>query len=76
MGKAIGRKYVYSRKPAPSMISMDRFDESLVRKDLEETLKHAGHCNLEIIMKDLHTVKGELWRVRRWTEIAREMMGI
>ncbi|HBQ64588.1 MAG TPA: hypothetical protein DD727_06650 [Clostridiales bacterium] len=74
MGQEVGRSYVYSRKPAPSMISMDHFDESLVRKDLEETLEHAGKCSLEVIMKDLHTVKGEIWRTRKWVEIAREML--
>ena len=66
--------YVYSRKPNPTLISTDTFDEELIRKDLRTTLglasKHS--CRLEIIMKDVHTLNNEPDRLARWIRIARE----
>lgn len=72
IAQALGKNYVFSRKPNPSLISMDKFDEDLIRKDLQETLQAAGHCNLEIIMKDIHTLRGEISRASRWVQIARQ----
>jgi len=70
----IGRDYVLSYKPNPALLAMASFDEGLVRKDLSETVaicKEYG-CPLEIIMKDISTVKYEPKRLWRWAEIAME----
>ncbi len=72
MSEAIGRSYVYCRKPNPSLVSTRRFDEDSIRRDLKQTLQIAGNCPLEIVMKDVHTLAGEPWRLRRWVELARE----
>lgn len=72
MAQALGKKYVFSRKPNPTLISVDIFDEDLIRADLQTTLRAAKHCNLEIIMKDIHTLRNEFHRVSRWVQIARE----
>jgi len=68
----IGRRYVYSRKPNPSLISTERFDEALIRADLRRTLDVARGCRLEIIMKDVHTLNRQRDRLARWVRIARE----
>ena len=75
MADALGRNYVYSRKPNPSLISTERFDEGEIRNDLRKTLTVAANCNVELIMKDVHTLAGEPWRMARWVEIAREVIG-
>ncbi|MBI5092574.1 MAG: hypothetical protein HZB26_09045 [Candidatus Hydrogenedentes bacterium] len=72
MAQELGRKYVYSRKPNPAMISMSDFDESVIRADLRHTLTVAKGCNIEIIMKDVHTLSGDPQRIMRWVELARE----
>jgi len=72
MSEALGKEIVYSRKPNPTMISTGHFDESLIRQDLKNTLELTRENNVEIIMKDIHTLQGEAWRVRRWGEIAKE----
>jgi hypothetical protein len=64
---------VFCRKPNPTLISTAKFDEELIRDDLRRTLEVAGGCNLEIVMKDVHTVCDEPWRLGRWVEIAREV---
>ncbi len=71
MGEALGRRYVFSRKPNPTLVSTGRFDEGELRADLGKTLRAARGCNLEIIMKDVHTLHEEPGRLARWVEIAR-----
>lgn len=75
MAEALGRKYVFSRKPNPSLISTGVFDEAAIRADIRHTLDAAKGCRLEIIMKDVHTLNNEPDRLERWVQIAREEMG-
>lgn len=72
MAEALGRQYVFSRKPNPASISTERFDETAIRADLRQTLKAAKTCRLEIIMKDVHTIQNHPQRLARWVAIARE----
>ncbi|MEI6810348.1 MAG: hypothetical protein WCN95_16635, partial [bacterium] len=76
MAKALGNKYGFSRKPNPSLISTEIFDESLIRADLLETMQiaRAHGCSLEIAMKDVHTLHGEPDRLTRWVKIARQVI--
>jgi hypothetical protein len=77
MGEALADKLVYSRKPNPTLVSTDLFDEDLIRADLRKTLSvtSKNNCSTEIIMKDVHTLKGEPDRLTRWTALAREVIG-
>jgi hypothetical protein len=72
MAEACGRDVLYCRKPNPAMISTPHFDEGAIRADLRNTLKAAKGCNVEIVMKDIHTLAGEKHRPARWVELARE----
>jgi len=72
MAEALGRDYVYCRKPNPALISTERFDETAIREDLRKTLEAARGCNIELVMKDVHTVSGQPARLGRWVQIARE----
>ncbi len=71
----IGGQYVYSRKPNPAFLAESAFDEDLVRRDLLATRqvceKHG--CPLELILKDISTVRYEPQRLWRWAEIAMEV---
>ncbi|MFZ2658681.1 MAG: hypothetical protein WAX69_27360 [Victivallales bacterium] len=74
MAEALKGDYIYSRKPNPTLISTQNFDEAQIRGDLRDTLlicrKHG--CRTELIMKDVHTLNNEPERLARWVEIARE----
>lgn len=76
MAREMGRKYVYSRKPNPSMISTEKFDEGAIRADIRKTLTAAAAhgCRVEIVMKDVHTVNNEPERLARWVQLAREVV--
>ena len=75
MARELGRDIVYSRKPNPTLISTERFDEDAIRADLRHTLDVTRGCRVEIIMKDVHTLRNEPERLPRWVAIAREVIG-
>jgi hypothetical protein len=72
--EAIGRDYVFSAKPNPAYLATASFDEELVRKDIRETIHicKENDCPLELILKDISTVKYEPRRLWRWADIAME----
>jgi hypothetical protein len=73
MAEALGRDYIFCRKPNPAMISTGHFDEDAIREDLRTTLEVAGDCALELVMKDVHTLNDEPLRLGRWVELARKV---
>ena len=74
MAEALGRDYGFSRKPNPSLISTPYFNEDDIRNDIRTTVSVAKDCNLELIMKDVHTLCGEPERMARWVALAREVI--
>ncbi|MFC1526037.1 hypothetical protein ACFL6X_04410 [Candidatus Latescibacterota bacterium] len=73
----IGRDYVFSRKPSPAFLAEDTFDEVRVREDLATTrdICQRHGCALELILKDISTVRYEPQRLWRWADIAMEVVG-
>lgn len=74
MAEALGQDYVYSRKPLPTLVSTEIFDEKAIRQDISQTLSIAKDCRVELIMKDVHTLNNQPERLARWVEIAREVI--
>lgn len=65
-------RFIFSYKPSPSPFAAEVFDEDAVRTDLRTTLELTRGCHLEMILKDVTTIRNEPRRVIRWVEIARE----
>ena len=55
------------------MISTPAFDEEAIADDIRETVRAAADCNLEIVMKDIHTISDDVTRPARWVQIARDV---
>ncbi|HVI42945.1 MAG TPA: hypothetical protein VM577_20250 [Anaerovoracaceae bacterium] len=72
MSEFLGRDYVYSYKACSSDVAVPDMDETHIRKTLRHTLGHTQNNNLEIVLKDLHTIGNKPQQVFRWVEIARE----
>lgn len=73
----IGRDYVFSRKPNPALVATETFHPEQVRDDLKATIeicKRHG-CALELILKDISTVRYEPQRLWEWGRIAMELVG-
>lgn len=68
------KKYIMSNKPNPSFLATAIFDEDIIRKDIRRTISAAKEhgLGLELLLKDLSTVRNEPQRIWRWSEIALE----
>jgi hypothetical protein len=68
----IGGDYVFSRKPSPAFLATDVWDPEAVEADLRATVdccrRHG--CPVELILKDISTVRYEPQRLWEWSEIA------
>ena len=69
--------FVFSRKPSPAMLAFDAFDPEAVRQDLTLTrdLCLKNDCPLELILKDISTVRYEPERLFEWARIAMQVVG-
>ena len=68
------KKYIMSNKPNPALLAQFSFDEDAIRADLRRTMAaaRAHGLGLEMLLKDISTVRNEPQRLWRWAEIARE----
>ena len=71
----IAGDYVFSRKPNPAFVAMDGFPADEVRKDLAATrdICDRNGCPLELILKDISTVRYEPQRLSEWAKIAMDV---
>jgi hypothetical protein len=72
----IGRDYVFSRKPNPALLATDGWDPDAVERDLKATIDAcARHGSpLELILKDVSTVRGRPQRLWDWVDIAMRLV--
>ncbi len=74
--REIGETLIMSYKPTPAYVADENVNWAEVRKDLQETydLAKENKVNLEIILKDISTVRSDPDRLTRWSEIAMEIV--
>jgi len=77
MGEALqDTEVVYSRKPDPNFLSVDRtLDEDAWAAHIRTTLEATRGVSVEFIVRDVYTVHGDLGNARRAVEIARREIG-
>ncbi len=70
--EGIGGDYVFSRKPSPALVAGDTCDPSVIEDDLRETVDACARhgCPLELILKDISTVRYEPQRLWQWADTA------
>jgi len=68
------KSIIMSNKPTPALMAGDSFEEEAVRADIRRTIKAAREHGktLEMIIKDVSTVRYEPQRLIRFCEIATE----
>jgi hypothetical protein len=74
---ALRDRAIFSWKPQPAHL-VGEFDETAIRAYLRATLELCAsyNCYPEIILKDTHTCENRPERFDRWTQIAREEIGL
>ncbi|HUV38093.1 MAG TPA: hypothetical protein VMY39_00690 [Planctomycetota bacterium] len=68
----IGSDFVFSRKPNPAFLATESWDGDLVERDLRETVEVCRRhgCPVELILKDISTVRYQPQRLWEWAKIA------
>lgn len=64
--------YVLSVKPNPAIFAEDGFNEARARREVRSLLEQSRGGSVELVMKDISTVRNVPERLRRWGEIAME----
>jgi hypothetical protein len=72
MSEKLKDKYIYSLKPSPSYIATSTINEELIRDDIRSALKTTRDNQVELVMKDNHTLGNNPNNIKRWVQIARE----
>lgn len=67
-----GSRAVISWRPVPTLMISDKLDENALRRQFREGFEKLKGCHVELHMHDLMTVRGDIPRIFRWTQIARE----
>ena len=70
----VGTQYVFSHKPSPAILAEDRWRPQQARKQLAEVLEAARGLHVEVILKDISTVRYEPRRLWEWEKIAMEVV--
>lgn len=66
----VGADYVFSYKPNPAHLAMECWDPALVRDTLRDVLHKTRGNRVELILKDITTVRNEPRRLWEWAETA------
>ena len=67
----IGSDYVMSRKPNPAIVAWDTFNPQQAEKEIREFMDLTDKSqHVELIFKDISTVRKEPQRLWQWAEIA------
>ncbi len=68
--EAVRGDYVFSFKPNPAMLASERWDPKAVESYLRDVLTRTRGCHVELVLKDITTVRRDPRRLWAWSEIA------
>jgi len=69
----LGKRAVFSWKPNPAWLGMETWDLDWQREQLRDGFEKTRDCVVEVVMKDLHTVRGEVSRMSEWIAMAKNL---
>lgn len=69
----LGAEYVFSYKPNPSYLAMEKWEGEIIRNNLKDVLKRTKNNRVELILKDITTVRNEPQRLWQWADIAMDV---
>jgi hypothetical protein len=72
--EAVGRDYVLSFKPNPAQIAWDEFKPEAVEAYLRESLDQMRGSPVEVIFKDISTVRDDPRRLDQWAAVAMKVV--
>lgn len=72
--KNVGQDYVFSRKPNPAILAETQWNPDTACHDISSFLDKAKDCRVEIILKDISTVRYKPQRLWQWQKIAMDLV--
>jgi hypothetical protein len=72
--QALGRRYIFSAKPNPAWLAADAWNVEPARNELRRILDATRGLHVELILKDIHTLRGEPRRLREWAAMAAQVV--
>jgi hypothetical protein len=74
--ESIGRDFVFSRKPNPALLATDSWEPDAVERDLKLTIEacRRNGTPLEIILKDVSTIRYDPRRLWEWVDVAMRLV--
>ncbi len=73
MVNQVGSRYVFSHKPNPAILARDTWNPREARRNLKTVLDQTRGCAVEVIMKDISTVRYQPQRLWEWAQMAGEV---
>jgi len=70
----VGRDFVISYKPNPAYLAEHRWRPEAMRDELRTALEKTRGCHVEIILKDISTVRYQPQRLWEWAAMASELV--
>jgi hypothetical protein len=71
--EAMGKRAIFSWKPNPAWLGLPTWDINWQRQQMRDAFEATRGNVVEVVMKDLHTVRGEVSRMGEWVAMAREL---
>lgn len=72
--KEFGTDFVLSHKPNPAQVAVDDWSIDRARKVLVDTLDVSQGCHVEVIFKDISTVRRQPRRLWEWGQMAMQVV--
>ena len=69
----VGKDYVYTHKPNPTIVSMESWHPEMARAELRDAFEKTRENIVEVNLQDLHTVRYEPHRLTEWTQMALQL---
>jgi hypothetical protein len=70
----IGADFVLSHKPSPALLAVDDWNIEHPKKVLSHDIEVSEGCHVEVILKDISTLRYEPRRLWQWAEMAMEVV--
>ena len=72
--EAVGADYIFSYKPNPAVLAGETWDREPARRELRDVLEKTRGCVVELIMKDITTLRNDPRRLAAWADMAMELV--
>ncbi|MCL2813742.1 MAG: hypothetical protein FWD23_03995 [Oscillospiraceae bacterium] len=69
----IGTDYILSWRPNPASHVSGDWDPKFIKDDVRSAMEKSRGCHVDVTLKDVLTVRGELWRLGEWVKIVNEV---